>query len=90
MTGKETKTLFPFLRRWREERHSIKAYRHRPRLMVTTKGLGNASVILGSREAIVVKAEIVLGEAPEWIDAMQRGGRVTIRTSDIVAAWVDE
>lgn len=78
------------LSRYRDERHAQKAYRHRPRLIVAVKGIGNASVILGSREPLIVKAEIVTGSAPEWMDAMQRGGRVTLRTADITAAWIEE
>lgn len=79
-----------WIARRRDERHATKAYRWRPRLMVTVREIGNASVVLGTREPLAVKAEIVTGIAPEWIDAMQAGGRLTIRTSDITAAWVDE
>lgn len=78
------------LAHYKDERHAQKAYRRRPRLIVAVKGIGNASVICGTREPLVVKAEIVTGSAPEWIDAMQRGGRVTLRTDAIVAAWIEE
>jgi hypothetical protein len=59
------------------------------RLVACLHGVGNAEVILGHREAALVKAEIVTGTAHGWLDVMQRGGRMTVRTSDIVALWVE-
>lgn len=62
----------------------------KPKLLrVAVEDIGNATVITGTRDPLVVKAEIVLGSADPWLDVMQAGGRLTVRTSAIIGAWIE-
>lgn len=60
-----------------------------PKLWASVLEVGEVEVILGQRRAHEVKAEIVLGRAPEWIDAENWSGeRITVRTANITGLVV--